>query len=148
MRNVLLIIVALVAGSLTSYSQTLSLKEKQAISGLDFSWSEKRILENYGSAVKVELDQASIAGNMDAISYADSRGAQVAANAIAKVCANALGKQALQGKKITKVVIKNISQGKYKVEINNGVMTMFSGLSSSDNYFSDAELQEAIENML
>jgi len=131
-----------------AFSQTLTLKEKQAIAGLDFSWSEKRILENYGSSVKIELDQPSVSGDMDAILFADSRGAQVAANAIAKVCGNALGKEALQGKKITKVIIKNIREGKYKVEIKGGIMTLFSGLSSSDNYYGDSELQEAIENML
>jgi hypothetical protein len=63
-----------------------SLKERQAIAGLDFYWAEKSILEHYGSVVKVELDQPSFAGNMDAKLYADSRGATVVANSISKIC--------------------------------------------------------------
>jgi hypothetical protein len=128
--------------------QNLSLKEKQAIAGLDFSWAEKRITENYSSPVKIELDQTSFAGDMDAILYADSRGAQVAANGIAKVCDNKLGKEALQGKKITKVILKNDKANPKKVTIEKGIMTLRSGFSTSDKYFSDSELREAIENML
>ncbi|MBS1505212.1 MAG: hypothetical protein JSS79_01090 [Bacteroidetes bacterium] len=141
-------LICFVLGGLTSYGQTLTLKERQAIANLDFSWSEKRILENYGSAVKIELDQTSVAGDMDAILYADSRGAQTAANAIARVCGDNLGKDALRGKKITKVVIKNIREGKPKVEIKDGTLSLFTGLSSSENYFGESDLQAAIENLL
>ena len=92
--------------SYTLCAQNLSLKEKQAIAELDFSWAEKRIAENYSSPVKIELDKPSFAGDMDAILFADSRGAQVAANGIAKVCDNKIGKEALQEKKITKVILR------------------------------------------
>jgi hypothetical protein len=85
---------------------------------------------------------------MDAILYADSRGAQTTANAIARVCSDNLGKEALRGKKITKVVIKNIRDGKPKAEIKDGTLTVFTGLSSSENYFGESDLQAAIENML
>lgn len=146
MKSVLIIL--FVALSSTCYSQNLTLKEKQAIAGLDFSWSEKRIAENYSSPVKIELDQTSFAGDMDAILYADSRGAQVAANGIAKVCDNKLGKETLQGKKITKVILKNDKSSSPKVTIDKGVMTLLIGFSTSDKYFSDSELREAIENML
>jgi|GEM_PF-1492512 len=144
----LFLIILCVAPSIVANSQNLTLKEKQAISQLDFSWAEKRIAENYSSPVKIELDQPSFAGDMDAILYADSRGAQVAANGIAKVCDNKLGKEALQGKKITKVVLKNDKTSSPKVFIDKGIMTLQIGLSTSDKYFSENELREAIENML
>src|SRR5882757_9756219 len=144
----LILIILCVILSIASYSQNLSLKEKQAISQLDFGWAEKRIAENYSSPVKIELDQTSFAGDMDAILYADSRGAQVAANGIAKVCDNKLGKEALQGKRITKVVLKNDKTNSPKVTIDKGIMTLQIGFSTSDKYFSDSELREAIENML
>lgn len=147
MRTLFLLFFVALTG-MTAYSQNLTLKERQAIANLDFSWSEKRILENYGSTVKVELDQTSVAGDMDAILYADSRGAQTAANAIARICGDNLGKDALRGKKITKVVIKNIREGKPKVEIKDGAMIVYTGLSSSENYFGESDLQAAIENML
>ncbi|GHM98995.1 hypothetical protein WSM22_04850 [Cytophagales bacterium WSM2-2] len=143
-----LLIICCLTLSLAGYSQNLSLKEKQAIANLDFSWAEKRIAENYSSPVKIELDQASFAGDMDAILYADSRGATVAANGIAKVCDNKLGKEALQGKKITKVLLKNDKTNSPKVVIDKGVMTLLIGFSTSDKYYSDSELREAIENML
>ena len=43
----------LVLGAAAAYSQALTLKEKQAVAALDFSWAEKRIADNYGSAVTV-----------------------------------------------------------------------------------------------
>ena len=144
MKNLYTLIIVLIAFS----AGAQSLKEKQALANLDFSWSEKRILENYNSAVKIELEQSTFAGDMDAILYADSRGAQTAANAIAKVCNNNLGKEALQGKKITKVILKNDKEKSPKVTIDKGIMTLWIGFSTSDKYFSPAELQEAIENML
>jgi hypothetical protein len=134
--------------SINGYTQNLTLKEKQAISQLDFSWAEKRIAENYSSPVKIELDQNSFAGDMDAILYADSRGATVAANGIARVCDNKLGKEALQAKKITKIVLKNDKTQAPKVNLDKGVMTLLIGFSTTDKYFSEADLRAAIENML
>ena len=127
----------------------LSLKEKQALAGLDFSWSEKRIKDNYGSDVKVSVDQDSFAGDMNAIDYASSRGAERVANAIAKICNDNIGKEALQAKKITKVVLKNMKTGR-KVEIVNGTLTLLSafGGSGDNDYFGENELKDAIENLL
>lgn len=146
MKNILLVGFLFITS--VSFSQTLTLKEKQAIAELDFSWAEKRIVENYGSAVKIELDKTSVAGDMDAILYADSRGAQLAANVIARICGNELGKEALQNQRITKIVIKNIRTGKATVEIKGGIMTLSEGLSSEDNYFGETDLREAIEKTL
>jgi hypothetical protein len=128
-------------------AQNLTLKEKQAIAELDFSWSEKRIFDNYGTAVKIELNKSSFAGDMDAILYADSRGAQIAANAIARVCDNKLGKDALREKKVSTVILVNDKADAPKVKIDKGVMTLTIGFSG-DNYFSEADLREAIENLL
>jgi hypothetical protein len=128
-------------------AQNLTLKEKQAIAELDFSWSEKRIKENYGSDVKIELSQSSFSGDIDAIQYADSRGAQVAANAVAKVCDNKIGKDALVEKKITKVILKNDKTNSPKVTLDKGIITLLIGFST-DKYFSDSELREALENLL
>lgn len=139
-------VIVLLIGSLSAFGQ--SLKEKQAIAALDFSWAEKRMLENYGSAVKVELDQPTFVGDMDAILYADQRGAVTAANAMANICYDKLGKEALQSMKITKVLLKNSKEGAPKVTIDRGVMTLTIGFSSSDNYFSESELKDAIESML
>jgi hypothetical protein len=132
--------------SFSAFGQTL--KEKQAIAGLDFSWAEKRILDNYGSQVKIELDQPTFAGDIDAILYTDQRGAITAANVVAKICDDALGKEALQGKKITKVLLKNDKSNSPKVTIDKGVMTLWIGFSTSDKYFGESELKDAIENML
>ena len=124
-----------------------SLKEKQAMAELDFSWSEKRILDNLGATVKIELNKESFAGDYDAILYADSRGAQTVANAIAKITYNKIGKEELAKKKITKVILKNSKTEKESVSIINGVLTLTCGYSS-DRYFSESNLQAAIENLL
>lgn len=129
-------------------SPTLSLKEKQAIAALDFSWAQKRISGSYGSAVPVALDAPSFAGDMDAISYAATRGADVAANAIAAICDDALGKEALQGKKLTKIILVNKADAKPALGLSDGTLTLAIGFSSSDNYFSDRELKDAIEGLL
>jgi hypothetical protein len=134
--------------TLPGFSQSLTLKEKQAVANLDFSWAEKRILDNYGSAVKIVLDQATFSNDMDVISYAESRGATHVANAIASICGDNLGKEALQGKKIVKVLLKNDKASSPKVAIEKGLMTLFIGFSTSDKYFTEAAMKEAIENLL
>jgi len=144
MKNLLFLGLLFVSFATTAQS----LKEKQAIASLDFTWAERSIKDNYGSAVKIELDQPSFAGDIDAIQYADSRGAVMTANAIAKVCGYAVGKEALTAKKVNKIILRNIKEGKYKVEIKSGVLTVFNGFSSSGNYFGESELKEAIENLL
>jgi hypothetical protein len=140
-----LVLFLLISG-FSTFGQTL--KEKQAIAGLDFSWAEKRIFENYGSKVTIELDKPTFAGDIDAILYTDQRGAVTAANAMAKICDDALGKEALQGMKITKVLLKNDKSNSPKITIDKGVMTLWIAFTSSDKYFSESELKDAIENML
>jgi hypothetical protein len=131
-----------------AFTQTLTLKEKQAIAGLDFSYSENRILESYGSAVPIVLDAPSFAGDMDAIMFADSRGALWVGNAFSRICDDKLGKEAMVDKKITKVVLKNDPKNKPKVTIDKGIMTVSIGFSTEDSYFSESEMREAIENLL
>jgi hypothetical protein len=133
-------------GLTAAYSQNL--KERQAIAGLDFGWAEKRIADNYGSAVKISVDAPSFAGDMDAISYAASRGSDIAANAIATICDDKLGKEALVAKKLTSIVLVNNAKKKPTVAIANGTMTLTIGFSSDDNHFSEQELTSAIEDLL
>jgi hypothetical protein len=148
MKKVVMLILMVVAGVSAASAQNLTLKEKQAIAGLDFGWAEKRIAENYGSAVKIAVDSASFAGDMDAILYACSRGSDYAANALASLCGDKLAKEALVEKKLTKLVLVNNAKKKPSVAIANGVMTVTSGFSSDDNHFSEQGLTEAIENLL
>jgi hypothetical protein len=130
------------------FSQTLTQNEALVVAQLDFSWAEKRIESAYGSVVKIEVDSISLAGDPAAILYIDSRGAKVLANAISKLCTNATAKQLLLNQKLNKVVIRNIRDGKYRVEMKDGVLTMYSGLSSEYNYFGELELRHTIESML
>jgi hypothetical protein len=85
---------------------------------------------------------------MDAISYAESRGSDIAANAIASICDDKLGKEALVDKKLTSIVLVNDAKKKPTVTIANGTMTLTIGFSSDDNHFSEQELSSAIEDLL
>jgi len=138
----------LVIGFSSVYAQNLSLKERQAIAALDFSWAEKRIAGSYGSAVPISIDPQSFAGDMDAISYAASRGSDFAANAIAAICDDKLGKEALVEKKLTRIMLVNNAKKKPLVTIAKGIMTLTIGFSSADNYFSEQEMRAAIEDLL
>jgi hypothetical protein len=125
----------------------MGLKEKQAMANLDFSSSLKRIKEYTGKDIKIELDSDSFSSDMDAILYADSRGAQRVANGLAIVCRNDIGKDAFNDKKITKVLLKNQTEGSRSVSMKGGVLTVAFAFSGSD-HFSENELQEQIENQL
>jgi hypothetical protein len=126
----------------------MGLKEKQAIAGLDFSWSVKRIKEVTGTDVKIELDAESFSSDMDAILYADSRGAEKTANGIAKVCYNDIGKDAFNEKKVTKVLLKNIAPGSRSISIKDGALTVAFAFASNDDYYSENEIKDEIENQL
>ncbi|MEI8095681.1 MAG: hypothetical protein WCG80_15835 [Spirochaetales bacterium] len=143
-----IVLFLLVAGVASVSAQTLTLKEKQAIAGLDFSWAENRILENYGRAVKIEVSALTFKGDMDAVDFAVSRGSDPVANAIAKVCYDDLGKAALLEQKVSKVVLVNAPKLKASVTIEKGVLTLTCGFASADNFFSEGELQSAIEDLL
>ncbi|GHM98994.1 hypothetical protein WSM22_04840 [Cytophagales bacterium WSM2-2] len=125
----------------------MGLKEKQAIANLDFSWSLKRIKEYTGKDVKIELDPESFSSDMDAIMYADSRGAEKIANGIAKVCHNDIGKDAFNDKKITKVLLKNQAEGSRAITMKDGVLTLAFSYSGGD-YYSENEIKDEIENQL
>ena len=123
-----------------------SLKEKQALAAQDFSSSEKNIKNDCGFDVKITVDAASFTGDIDAIYYLDSRGAQRVGNAISKICYNDLGKEAMKGKKITKIVLKNTKSGK-KWTIAGGVFTLSQTFNGND-YYGESDLQTEIENSL
>ena len=125
----------------------MGLKEKQAIAALDFGWSLKRIKEVTGKETKIELDQDSFSSDMDAIMYADSRGAEKIANGIAKVCHNDIGKDAFNGKKITKILLKNQSPGSRSLTMKSGVLSLAFSFTSNE-YFSENEIKDEIENQL
>ena len=85
----------------------MGLKEKQAIANLDFGWSQKRLKDATGKDIKIEVDAESFSNDIDAILYADSRGAEKVANGIAKVTHNDIGKDAFNDKKVSTIVLKN-----------------------------------------
>lgn len=125
----------------------MGLKEKQALAGLDFSWSEKRIKEATGKDIKVEVDAETFANDMDAILNAESMGAEKTANSIANICRNDIGKDAFNDKKIDKVVLKNQGAGNRSIAFDgNKLVVAFS--FNSDEYFSEGEAKEIIENAL
>ena len=126
----------------------MGLKEKQAIAGLDFSWSEKRIKEAIGKDVKIELDAESFSSDMDAIMYADSRGAQKISNGIAKVCYNDIGKEAFNEKKINKVVLKNQPSGSRVFAMKDGALTVAFAFGANSDFYSEDEVKDEIENQL
>lgn len=125
----------------------MGLKEKQAMAGLDFSWSVKRIKEYTGKDVKIELDPESFSSDMDAIMYADSKGAEKVANGIAKVCYNDIGKAAFNDKKIAKILLKNQAAGSRSLSMKDGLLTIAFAFSGSD-YYSEDEIKDEIENQL
>jgi len=126
----------------------MGLKEKQAIAALDFGWSEKRIKEATGKAIKIELDTDSFSTDMDAIQYADSRGAEKAANGIAKVCYNDIGKDAFNDKKTEKVLLKNQAAGNRSIKFDGTNLVIACAFASGDDSFSENEVRDIIENAL
>jgi hypothetical protein len=126
----------------------MGLKEKQAIAGLDFSWSEKRIKEVTGKDVKIELAADTFSADMDAIMYADSRGANKIANGIAKVCYNDMGKDAFNEKKTEKVILKNQPAGSHSLTFDGSKLVLSCAFASGDDFYSENEIQELIENSL
>jgi hypothetical protein len=126
----------------------MGLKEKQAMANLDFGWAEKRIAENTGVNTKIELDVNSFSNDLDAIYNADQRGAVATANGIAKVCYNDIGKEAFNEKKVNKVVLLNQPAGSRSVKFEGTSLILACAFASSDDYFSESEIQEAIENQL
>ncbi|MBS1505211.1 MAG: hypothetical protein JSS79_01085 [Bacteroidetes bacterium] len=126
----------------------MGLKEKQAMAGLDFGWSERRIKEYTGKDVKIELAADTFSNDMDAILFADSRGAERMANGIAKVCYNDIGKDAFNEKKVEKVVLKNQAAGSRSITFDGTKLVMACAFTSSDDSFSENEVQELIENQL
>jgi hypothetical protein len=126
----------------------MGLKEKQAMANLDFGWAEKRLVENTGVNMKIEMDAPSFANDLDAIYNADQRGAVASANGIALVCRNEIGKEAFNEKRVNKVVLLNQATGKRSVKFEGTSLILACAFASSDNYFSEHEIQEAIENQL
>ena len=125
----------------------MGLKEKQAIANLDFSWSTKRIKECTGKEIKIEIDAESFASDMDAILYAESRGAEKVANGIAKVCYNDIGKEAFNEKKIAKILLRNQTSGSRSLSMKDGVLTIAFAFSGND-YYGEDEVKDEIENQL
>jgi hypothetical protein len=126
----------------------MGLKEKQAIAALDFGWSERRIKEATGKEVKIEVDAESFSNDMDAIMYADSRGAEKIANGIANVCRNDIGKDAFNDKKIEKVVLKNQPAGNRSLKFEGNKLVAAFAFTSSDDFFSESDARDTIENAL
>lgn len=125
----------------------MGLKEKQALANLDFSFAEKTLKEYTGNEIKITLDQESFESDMDAIMYADQRGAQAIANGISKLCYNQIGKDAFNEKQVKKIVIKNTGTEKGSVEFVNGTLQFNTPINTSD-WLSDAEVKDLIENQL
>ena len=126
----------------------MGLKEKQAIAALDFSWSENRIKEVTGSGIKITLDAESFANDMNAIEYADSRGAEKIANGIAKVCYNDMGKDAFAEKKVDQIVLKNQPVGSRSITFEGSKLVVAFSFPDADDFFSESEIKDLIENAL
>ncbi len=125
----------------------MGLKEKQALASLDFGWSEKRMKEATGKDIKVEVDAETFSSDIDAILYAESRGAEKIANTISAICGNEIGKEAFNDKKVDKVVLKNQAAGNRSLVFDgNKLIVAFS--FNSDEYFSEGEAKEIMENLL
>ncbi|GHM98998.1 hypothetical protein WSM22_04880 [Cytophagales bacterium WSM2-2] len=138
-----LLTIAFLVFSMTAFSQTL--KEKQALANVSLESAEKTLKEATGKDIKIEIDTKSFSGDMDAIDYLQSRATKVA-NGISKLCYNDIGKNAFNGKKITKIKLVNLSTGKKSIVIANGVLIVTNN-TSSENYQED-EIKDVIENML
>jgi len=131
---------------ITGFSQ--SLKERQALANVSFESPEKWLKEATGNDIKIEIDAKSFSNDTDAIDYLESRAKKVATG-ISKLCYNAIGKEAFNSKKITKIKLVNIppgTAGKKSIVIANGVLTVTNN-TSSENYQED-EIKDVIENML
>ncbi len=85
---------------------------------------------------------------MEAIQYADQRGATAAANGIASVCRNDIGKDAFNEKKVNKVVLKNQPLGGRSVTFAGNNLVIACAFASGDDFFSEAEIRDEIENKL
>jgi hypothetical protein len=112
----------------------MGLKEKQAMALLDFGWTEKRIKESSGTQVKNELDANSFSNDMDAVQYADQRGATALANGIASVCRNDIGRQAFGEKKVGKVILKNQPSGNRSIAFDGTRLVVACAFDSGDDF--------------
>ncbi len=126
----------------------MGLKEKQAMAALDFGWSERRIKEYTGKDIKIELEAESFSSDMDAIMYADSRGAEKVANGIAKVCHNDMGKDAFNEKKTEKIVLKNQPAGNRSLTFDGAKLIVAFSFTSDEDFFSENDVRDTIENAL
>jgi hypothetical protein len=127
----------------------MGLKEKQAMAALDFGWSERSLKSATGKDMKIELDAPTFNDDMDAIMYADQKGAMTAANGISKVCYNDIGIEAFNGLNVSKVKLVNHKEaGAKKVAINGEVLELHGTWGANSDFFSEGEVKEQIENML
>ena len=127
----------------------MGLKEKQAMANLDFGWSKKSLKSSTGNDIKIELDTNTFNDDMDAIMYADQKGAMAAANGISKVCHNDIGKEAFTALKVAKVKLVNHKEaGTKKIAVNAGVLELHGTWGANSDYFSEGEVRDEIENML
>jgi len=127
----------------------MGLKEKQALAGLDVSWSEKSLKSSTGKDIKIELDAATFNDDMDAIMLVDQKGAMAAANGVSKLCYNDIGKEAFNELKVFIVkLINHKEEGAKKIVIADGVMELHGTWGDKNDYLSESEIKEALENML
>ena len=128
----------------------MGLKEKQAIAGLDFGSSERSLKSNTGTDIKIELEAATFSDDMDAILYANQRGAQAVANGISKLCYDNIGKEAFCGLKIAKVKLVNHKEaGSRKIAVQGSVLELHGTFGDANtSWFDEHEIKEALENML
>jgi hypothetical protein len=127
----------------------MGLKEKQALAGLDFGWAEKRIAEYTGKSVKIETKADTVMDDIEAIYLLDQKGAVAISNAIAKVCYNDIGKEAFNEKKVASILLLNSKEKSVKkVAFNGGVLELHGSWGVGNDYLSESEIKEAIENQL
>jgi hypothetical protein len=127
----------------------MGLKEKQAMASLDLAWSEKSLKSSTGREIKIELDAATFNDDMDAIMYADQKGAMAAANGISKVCHNDIGKDAFNDLKVSKVKLVNHKEaGAKKIVIADGVFELHGTWGANSDFFDEHEIRDTVENML
>ena len=127
----------------------MGLKEKQALAGLDFGWAEKRIAEYTGVTTRISVQPETVADDLDAIFMLDTKGAVSVANAIAKVCYNAIGKEAFGEKKVVSILLINHKEaGVKKVVIQAGALELHGSWGAASDYLSEDEIKDAIENQL
>jgi hypothetical protein len=101
--------------------------------------------------ILIELDQNSFIGNMDAINFTDSRGAVVVANALASICGDGTGKEAINELKIKKIILKNVPKGTArKFEIKDGIFWLIHAFDADGlpGYYDEGDLRKALENSL